>query len=57
MLAPLGLALRAFFLLIGEARVTSPERETSQSEATASVLPLEANLAFYAKLFRQSRLQ
>jgi len=44
-LEALGLALKAFFLATGEARIISPERVASQDEATILILPLEADLA------------
>ena len=53
----LGLALRAFFLVIGEAKITSPERVASQGEATALVLPLEANFAWPCKAFSSSEVR
>ena len=41
----LGLAVKTFFWAIGEARIASPERVASQSEATVLALPLKASLA------------
>ena len=41
-------------MAIGEARIASPERVTSQGEATVLVLPLEVNLALLCRAFSSS---
>jgi len=41
----LEVTLKAFILVIGEARIALPERVASQGEATVLALPLEARLA------------
>ena len=47
----LGLALKAFSFAIGESRIASPERVTSQSEAIILALPLNVSSALLCKVF------
>ena len=44
----LSFALKAGFLAVDEARITSPEKLASRSEADAVVLPVEVNLALHS---------
>jgi len=53
----LGLAFKAFFLAIGEARIVSPERVASQGEATVFALPLKASVALLRIAFSLSEAE
>ena len=43
--------MKAFFFVIGEARIASPERVASPCEATVLALPLEVSLALLRNVF------